>query len=47
MVTFNDIEQEIVIADGLSKPYVLTVVGSDGVKRKLIFKVIFVVFTFL
>ena len=41
MVTFHSIESEIVVAEGLSKPCVLSVTGNDGVRRKLIFKVSF------
>lgn len=38
MVTFGKIFEEASVADGLSKPTVLTILGSDGMRRKLIFK---------
>ncbi|VIO86380.1 Uncharacterized protein BM_BM6664 [Brugia malayi] len=38
LITFVKIESTVIVADGLTQPTIVTVVGSDGKVRKLIFK---------
>lgn len=40
LITFSKIDATAIIADGVTQPAVVTVTGSDGKVRKLIFKVI-------
>lgn len=39
LITFINIEPVVTIADGITQPTIVTVIGSDGKVRKLIFKV--------
>lgn len=39
LITFMKIESMVTIADGITQPTIVTVIGSDGEIRKLIFKV--------
>ncbi|EJW88877.1 phosphatidylinositol 3-and 4-kinase [Wuchereria bancrofti] len=38
LITFVKIESTVIVADGITQPTIVTVIGSDGKVRKLIFK---------